>query len=363
MGLTKRIKNGNHGSHTQLSESISAIRKTQTLPPSCLPLPPSDQLSNGSAVFPDHIFLVGSLLIFLTSTTRHVVYFTSFQNLPLLHSINKVAPLIAKCALISFALILSRICTPWYARNRCTVLAALLFTFYLIPRTGINKSLEFALNCQPSSDGGFISGVWDYFRLFFWGNVFDVAYATLTLPLPLRLLPLTFVLPLIAMSLTSENVCLAPFLDNPTFAGKIARHTKVLDSVTLSGILKWVGLLKTQEYNAQRQCEVWFSFFRIVLGGVIPHILVLLFRLVPPLQFGRGKEGAKTQQHRNDNKQQQHERYGSWLQRADDCCLFVWKNTKAAFNSSMPPVFLWFIWLSAVWGILAPALAYFMPQS
>jgi hypothetical protein len=361
MGLTKRTTHGNPGSRTQLSESISAIRKTQTLPPSGLPFPPSDQMSNDSAVFLDHIFLAGSLLIFLTSTTRHVVYFTSIHNLPLLHSMNKVAPLIAKCALISSALILSRTCTPWYARNRCTVLAALLFTFYLIPRTGINKSLEFALNCQPSGDGGFISGFWDYFRLFFWGNVFDVAYATLTLPLPLRLLPLTFVLPIVAMSFTSENVCLAPFLDNPTFAGKIARHTKVLDSVTLSGILKWVGVLKTQENNAQRQCEVWFSFFRIVLGGVIPHMLVLLFQLVSPLQFGNAKT-QQQQQNRKENKQR-HQRHGSWLQRVDDCCLFVWKNSKAAFDYSMPPVFLWFIWLSAVWGILAPALASFMPQS
>jgi len=270
-------------------------------------------------------------------------------------------PILLRMAMITAAAVVSFTNKALYMRHRYSIISSLIIINYFAPRAGFVKRSALALGGLPPASGGGMGHAKELIKIFFWSNTAEMLVTVVAMPLPLPLAPLTFILPLIAMSLTSENVCLAPFLDNPTFAGKIARHTKVLDSVTLSGILKWVGVLKTQEYNAQRQCEVWFSFFRIVLGGVIPHMVVLLFQLVSPLQFGNAKT-QQQQQNRKDNKQR-HQRHGSWLQRVDDCCLFVWKNSKAAFIFSMPPVFLLFIWLSAVWGILAPALASFMPQS
>ena len=282
-----------------------------------------------------------------------------------------------------------------HTQYRYSIISSLIIINYFAPRAGFVKRSALALGGLPQAGGGVMAHAKELMKIFFWSNTSEMLVTVVAMPLPLPLAPLTFVLPLIAMSLTSENVCLAPFLDNPTFAGKIARHTKVLDSVTLSGILKWVGLLKTQEYNAQRQCEVWFSFFRIVLGGVIPHMLAIKLQLIAPLRLldrphaeeqdsGANddddvvEEEGKTEKREpedcsvlnmhhqpkrdDDNDNVNDNGKLSWLRRADDYWWSVWTRTKSLINSSVPPFFIWYIWISAIWGVLAPALASLVPQ-
>jgi hypothetical protein len=304
-------------------------------------------------------------------------------------------PILLRMAMITAAAVVSFTNKALYTRHRYSIISSLIIINYFAPRAGFVKRSALALGGLPPASGGGMGHAKELMKIFFWSNTAEMLVTVVAMPLPLPLAPLTFILPLIAMSLTSENVCLAPFLDNPTFAGKIARHTKVLDSVTLSGILKWVGVLKTQENNAQRQCEVWFSFFRIVLGGVIPHMLAIKLQLIAPLRLldkqhaeeqqvsdasdgnfvvaeeedeaeeRESEEGSVLNMHQQPKRDDDNDDVNgklSWLRRADDYCWSVWTRTQSLINSSVPPFFIGYVWISAIWGVLAPALASLVPQ-